>query len=509
MASSDEQVLSKQRGAGILMHITSLPGPAYIGDIGPAAARFAEFLYDTHQAVWQVLPVQPATQDQGFSPYSSASAFAGNPLLISPEYLARDGLVSQKDLRKDNSARSRVDYHKAQSYKEDLLNKAWKQWNLSASQYERTAFIAYCSREENWLNDFALYSLIKQLCEGQPWYMWPSEYKDKHHDALRKLEQEHSDALQKIKWIQMIFEDQWTSLRKLCESMGVHLLGDVPIYVSYDSADVWSHRDLFTLDESGRLVDVAGVPPDLFNDEGQLWGMPLYRWDKVKVGGYKWWIERLRKNLEWFHFIRLDHFRGFSSYWSVPASAKSAKAGRWIEGPGKDLFEVVKTELGRLPFVAEDLGEIDQPVYTLRDMFDLPGMNVLQFAFGDDMPKSTYLPHNYIRNSVVYTGTHDNNTTVGWFKDASKTERKNLSAYLGYNVTSSNVAGSLIGLAYMSVSNLAMIPMQDILSLGSNARMNQPATLKGNWTWRMPEGLLTPDVIARLRGWMGAYDRRS
>jgi 4-alpha-glucanotransferase len=495
-----------ERSAGILMHITSLPGPAYIGDIGPAAARFADFLQESGQSVWQLLPVQPAVQEQGFSPYSSSSAFAGNPLIISLELLVRDGLLRPGDITRTAST-ARVDYKRALIYKEKLLRKAWLKWKTTASKIERTAFVEFCAKEHEWLEDYSLYNLYKLLNKSAPWYEWPAAFRDRDEQTAAKSKEKYSDELDYTRWVQMIFDRQWKSLHDLCNSMQIQLLGDVPIYVAHDSADVWSNRELFTLDDQGKMTGVAGVPPDLFNDEGQLWGMPLFDWDRLKQTNYAWWVKRLRKNIAWFDVVRLDHFRGFSSYWSVPASHKSAKGGMWIPGPGEHFFETVERELGSLPFVAEDLGEIDQPVYQLRDKFQLPGMNVLHFAFGDDMPKSTYLPHNHIANSVVYTGTHDNNTSVGWLKDVGKIEKQNLSAYTGTKITTANIADQFIRLAYMSVANLAIIPMQDVLSLGGEARMNMPASVSGNWSWRLQKKLLTPGVSTKLKGLAQTFAR--
>ena len=507
MQESSEQKILTQRSAGILMHITSLPGPAYIGDFGSAAREFADFLNRSRQSVWQMLPVQPTGEEQGNSPYSSTSSMAGNPLLISIELLVQDGLLDKKDLKRGSAKGQKVDYVKAKAYKEPLLNKAWQNWTKRRSPSEEIAFKDFCAKEDYWLNDFALYSLFKHQHNNKPWYQWAEPYRNREAAIMENSDKEFESELNRIKWIQMVFDRQWNSLHKYCDSLQIQLLGDVPIYVAHDSADVWSNRDIFTIDDSGNLTEIAGVPPDLFNDEGQLWGMPLYRWDIVEQNGYEWWIKRLRKNLAWFDLIRLDHFRGFSSYWSVPASEKTAKAGKWIKGPAERIFEKLREEMGGLPFVAEDLGEIDKPVYILRDQFDLPGMNVLQFAFGDDMPNSPYLPHNYIRNSIVYTGTHDNNTTVGWFKSAGKIEKNNLAAYLGVKLNEANVSEHMIRLAYMSVSKLAVIPIQDVLSLDESARMNMPATAAGNWTWRLHKDHLDKEVEERLQGWSFVYGR--
>jgi 4-alpha-glucanotransferase len=357
------------------------------------------------------------------------------------------------------------------------------------------------------LNDYALYAVIKGQHEGRPWFEWPEELRNRKPEALADVQNTQAENLRKVKWQQMVFNRQWQQLRDHCASKNIKLVGDMPIYVAYDSADVWSHRDIFTVNEDGSLAQLAGVPPDLFNENGQLWGMPLYNWPLLKFQKYDWWIRRIKKNVAWFDILRLDHFRGFSSYWSVPAGAATAKEGKWEPGPGTDLFNEVRAQLGGLPFIAEDLGEIDEPVYVLRDELNLPGMNVLHFAFGDNMSKSPYIPHHHRHYSIVYTGTHDNNTTLGWFNDMKPPEKKRLSRYLGTRITERNVADKLCRLAYMSVSNLSILPMQDVLGLDGSARMNMPASAEGNWAWRMTKQQLTGTVIAKLMVWAGTFNR--
>lgn len=501
------------RAAGILMHITSLPGSAYIGDIGNAAKSFASFLHRSHQMYWQLLPLQPVNSGQGYSPYASYSAMACNPLLISLESLAAEGLLDPEHLHAPSYAPSEntngpVDYERAMTYKTEMLDTAFRRWNETAGDEDRTFFDAFCAREAYWLDDFALYACFRKLNNNAPWYEWPRPQRDREPGEIQKTVASNRDLINRIRWEQMMFDKQWKELRLHCDSLQVRLIGDVPIYVAHDSADAWSHRDIFTIAEGGVLSEIAGVPPDFFNDEGQLWGMPLFDWDRLKSRKYDWWVQRIRRNLEYFDYIRLDHFRGFAAYWAVPAGSATAKTGTWKPGPGLELFKALRASLGRLPFIAEDLGEIDEEVYALRDDAGLPGMNVLQFAFGEDMPRSPYLPHHHIRNSVVYTGTHDNNTTTGWFGELDTRSRKNVSEYLGKKINEKNISHLLCRLAYMSVSNLVILPMQDILALDGSARMNMPASPQGNWEWRMEEAELSLNVENTLNTWCYYFNRK-
>jgi 4-alpha-glucanotransferase len=496
-----------KRSAGILLHITSLPGPAFIGDIGPSAKRFADFLSRSGQTVWQMLPLQPATTGNGYSPYSPSSAMATNPMLISVDMLVEKKLLSLSDIQDGETNDSRVNYNEAEHYKERLLDKAWKKWNLLQDDANKQAFKKFCAEENEWLHDYALFVVLKSKFQQRPWYEWPDVYRDRNKEAIRAFAAENTDAINKTKWIQMVFREQWNELKSYCTSKKIRLVGDIPMYVAHDSADVWSNRDIFTLDENGLMTKVAGVPPDLFNDNGQLWGMPLFRWNVIKNSGYKWWIDRVKNNFAYFDVVRLDHFRGFSSYWSVAANARTAKGGQWVVGPGKELFDAIEHSLGKLEFIAEDLGEIDHAVYELRDQLQLPGMNVLQFAFSDDMPYSPYLPHNHKFNSVVYTGTHDNNTSVGWYNQLSPIERENVREYLSIDIDEKNISDHLSRIAYGSVAALAVLPMQDVLSLDESARMNFPASVEGNWTWRLEDSLLTASVVNKLKRWVYLFDR--
>lgn len=502
---SKKEIL-KERSAGILLHITSLPGSAYVGDIGRPAKRFAEFLHKSGQSVWQLLPLQPVAAHQGFSPYSSASAFAGNPMLISIDALREEGLLKKQEVS-NTTARSKAEFEKAHQYKEKMLTIAYQRWKQTSTTAQNGVFEEFCREEQGWLNDFTIYSSLKKAHRDAPWYKWPKEYKSRNPQALEHFAAQRADEIRRLKWIEMIFHKQWKELHQYCRSLNISLFGDMPFYVAHDSADVWCNPEIFSLDKEGTLTSVAGVPPDFFNEDGQLWGMPLYNWKKLEETGYRWWMERLKKNLSYFDLLRLDHFRAFASYWAVPAKERSAKAGTWKAGPGKAFFDQLKSELGNLPLVAEDLGEIDAAVYELRDAVNLPGMNVFQFAFADDWPQSPYLPHNHVPHSLVYTGTHDNDTTLGWFRSTEPAERKNISAYLRHKANSTNIVESFCRLAYMSVSKLAILPMQDLLGLGSEARMNKPATPDANWIWRLKEGQLDTKLEKKLIRWMHMYGR--
>lgn len=489
------------------MHISSLPGHPYTGNIGTPAKKFADFLKQGKQSVWQVLPVHPTTAGQGYSPYSSSSVMAANPLFISPEWLVSKNLLAERDLLNNDGVELNADFDKASIYVDRLLNKAWLKWKSLNDSKSDIDFRNFCSAEAYWLTDFSLYTALKSFFNQSPWYEWPSPFRDRNADALRKFEEENEDTVSKIRWTQMIFHQQWQELRSYCNERGIQLMGDIPIYVAHDSADVWSNREIFTLKSDGALKEVSGVPPDLFNDNGQLWGTPLFEWNVLKKVGYKWWIDRFKRNIELFDLLRLDHFRGFSDYWAVAATEKNAKKGRWKRGPGSALFSVVTNALGKLPLIAEDLGDINADVYALRDKLNLPGMNVLQFAFIGDLRDNQYLPHHHVTNSLVYTGTHDNDTSKGWFGTLLPEEKVKLSEYTGRKIDDGNVSEELCRLAYMSVSRLAVLPLQDILSLDESCRMNMPATASGNWTWRVDSGMLNSALEKKLSHWVELYAR--
>lgn len=496
------------RGSGLLLHITSLPSDFGVGDLGPQALAIADMLAYSQQKYWQLLPLTPTEMVNSHSPYSSFSSMAGNTLLISPELLAKDGLLTNDDLKTHAmQSKAEVDYVAAERVKQQLLNIAWDNFQKQG-ETSQTDFVSYCRERDAWLNDFALYVVIKQHHGGKPWYEWHQDFSQRKEKSIKAFGRKYADEVLKAKWMQYIFAKQWQGLRSYCNDLGVKLFGDLPFYVSYDSADVWAHREFFNLDEQGKMLGVAGVPPDYFNADGQLWGMPVFCWDKLKQQNYNWWVQRIKKNMELFDVLRLDHFRAFAAYWEVPSGETTAINGKWQQGPGNHFFETLKAELGDLPLVAEDLGDIDDTVYQLRNDFNLPGMKVLQFAFGDNMPQSPYIPHNYTENYVVYTGTHDNNTTIGWFRqDAGKPEKRRLADYTGIKIKPGNVHEAMIRLAMNSVANTCIIPVQDLLGLDEESRMNIPASSSKNWLWRLKPGQLGQKDIKKLLKWTLAGNR--
>ncbi|HEY9001551.1 MAG TPA: malto-oligosyltrehalose synthase [Mucilaginibacter sp.] len=491
------------RSAGVLMHITSLPSQFGIGDIGPEAYRFADFLYKSRQRYWQMLPVNPIDKSAGYSPYSATSAMAGNALLISPELLLKDGLLTEDELKQHQSNKSGVDFKVAAEIKKSLFDLAYiKSLNSSFNE----VFENYKQSEAWWLDDFALYQYLKERFNDKPWYEWPKEYKLRHKRFLQEVSKEI--AIDKIKWLQFVFTKQWQLFKQCCKNKDIAIIGDMPFYISYDSADVWSNPELFKLDKSGQIKRIAGVPPDYFSETGQLWGMPVFNWETMKRNGYEWWIKRIKRNMQFFDLIRLDHFRAFSEYWEVPGGSKNAIKGKWQKGPDDDFFNKLKDELGDLPFIAEDLGEIDDKVYQLRDKFALPGMRILQFAFDEAMPVSEYIPHNYTPNSIAYTGTHDNNTIKGWYEDdIDNKTRERIQQYAGIKVSSKNIHKVMIRMCYASTAKTAIIPIQDILGLDSSARMNVPSSANGNWTWQLPGDALKPKIVKYLQSLSIEYNR--
>jgi 4-alpha-glucanotransferase len=508
MAASSRLAVMNNRTAGVLMHITSLPSEYGIGDFGGAAREFAQFLKEANQTYWQILPLNPVNESQAFSPYSSSSAMALNTLLISPEELMKEGLLSAREL--DNFtviSKNKVNFRKAEAIKRKLIGIAYENFIGMQSGNLGARFNTFLKQEQFWLDDFALFTVLKKVYREKPWFEWPNAFKFRNRKTLHNFQTDYHEQIMKVKWQQFIAFQQWFTLKTFCKKLGVSFIGDLPFYVGHDSADVWANQHVFNLKKDGRMKGVAGVPPDYFNADGQLWGMPVYHWDALKRDDYAWWIQRLKKNIELFDVVRLDHFRAFADYWEVPAIEKTARNGKWVEGPGEQFFKTVLDELRSLPFIAEDLGDINDKVVSLRNNLQLPGMKILQFAFGGELGKNDYLPHNYDRNFIVYTGTHDNNTTIGWFKnDLGKVERKNLNAYLNADVNQTNIHAHLIRLAYSSVAQVAVIPMQDVLGLGATARMNIPASVKDNWSWRMQKQDLDQHA-ALLRSLTITYNR--
>lgn len=497
-----------KRGAGILLHISSLPSPFGIGDLGPEAILFADFLNRSRQKYWQLLPLNPTEQGQGHSPYSSISSCAGNTLLISPELLAKDGLLDAEELAQYHlSQEGKTLFAEAERVKAEIFEKVWQNYHHGKGHQLKKDFERFCKKESYWLNDFSLYMLLKQQNECQPWFEWPEEYKLREKHALKKLLSDNKEHIEKVQWLQFLFAKQWNELRNYCNDRRIKFFGDLPFYVSYDSVDVWAHRNLFSLDKEGNMIGMAGVPPDAFSNDGQLWGMPVFLWEVLKKHNYDWWIERFKKNMELFDLLRLDHFRAFADYWEVPAGEKTAKNGKWKPGPGADFFKAVKKSLGDLPFIAEDLGEINEPVYELRDEFNFPGMKVLMFAFGEGMPKNPYIPHNYCENFVAYTGTHDNNTMRGWYRQEGCKYNQQIQEYLGKPLTEDDIHIEMGRLAYASVANIAILPMQDVLGIDELGRMNTPALGENNWQWRLIPGQVTADAEDLLKEWTTIYNR--
>ncbi|MBA9079553.1 malto-oligosyltrehalose synthase [Rufibacter quisquiliarum] len=497
-----------ERGAGILLHISSLTSPFGIGDMGPEARNFANFLQASNQKYWQLLPLNPIEAGQGYSPYSSISSRAGNPLLISPELLAKEGLLNAEELSQYHLPQTgSVDYEQAKRVKDELLEKAWQTFKNGDFPALQQQFVDYCGTEAGWLHDFALYVLLKDQNGGSAWFQWEEKYKQRDPEALEQLVQDHAEAIEKTKWVQFIFNKQWKRLRTYCNNRGIQMFGDMPFYISYDSVDVWGNRDIFAVDEEGNMTGVAGVPPDSFSEDGQLWGMPVFKWDVLKEQGYDWWMGRLRKNMELYDLVRLDHFRAFADYWEVPAGEETAKNGEWKLGPGADFFTFVEKELGSLPFIAEDLGEINDLVLKLRDDFNLPGMKILQFAWGDEMPQNDYMPHNYARNFIAYTGTHDNNTTLGWYRQEGKPHHQQIEHYVGRELSEHDIWWVMARLAYASVAKTAILPMQDVLGIDEQGRMNTPGQGQGNWGWRLVPGQITKETENQLKEWTWLYNR--
>jgi 4-alpha-glucanotransferase len=493
------------RASGILLHPTSLPGPYGIGDIGPAARRWVDFLAEADCTLWQMLPLGPT--GYGDSPYQCFSAFAGNPYLISPDDLLAEDLLTPDDLANlPPFPQERVDYGAVIPWKLALLDRAYELFRTSASESLHQDFLAFQTKHAHWLDDFALFMALKEKYGGASWVTWPEPLRQRHPQALTDARQELTQVIQRQMFRQFIFFRQWQTLRVHASRRGILLIGDIPIFVAHDSADVWAHPELFFLDQDGNPSVVAGVPPDYFSPTGQLWGNPLYRWKVHKASGYAWWLERIRSVLSLVDIVRLDHFRGFAAYWEVPGKAQTAEKGRWVKGPGRDFFRVIKANLGDLPIIAEDLGVITPDVVAIRDEFGLPGMKILQFAF-EGQPSDPFLPHNYSPHCVVYTGTHDNDTTRGWFERVTDKERTFCLRYLG--CTSDHIVWDLIRLAWASVAVFALAPLQDFLNLGNEARMNYPSRPSGNWAWRMPPGVLNGELSQKIKELNYLYYRQN
>jgi len=492
-----------------------LPGGHGIGDLGTSAHEFAEFLAQSGQKLWQVLPVSPT--GYGDSPYQCFSAFAGNPLFIDLKALEQQGLLSAPDLANaPDFPEEQVEYERVFDFKQNLLHKAAQAFLQDSTHPDRLGFNAFCQENCTWLDDYALFMACKAIHKNVAWVHWDNGIRQRDSAVLQEWQIRLSADIAIHKFAQFEFFRQWQKLRDHCRRRGIKIMGDIPIYVAHDSADVWAHPELFRLDEQGRTTAVAGVPPDYFSATGQLWGNPLYRWDISAQSGHRWWIERVRASLQLFDLVRLDHFRGFEAYWEIPAGAPTAAGGKWIKGPGVEFFQTLQNELKELPFVAENLGVITPGVEALRHQLGFPGMSLLQFAFGNDPQGPSFRPHNYSRELVAYTGGHDNDTTVGWWNswgvgESTRTaedirkEREFTREYLGFQDEPINWI--FVRTVLASVANTAIIPLQDVLGLGSEARMNLPGTVSGNWKWRFKPPALTKEISDRLRKLTVLYDR--
>lgn len=485
------------RSSGILLHPTCFPSRFGIGDLGLEAYRFVDFLRESSQQFWQILPLGPT--GFGNSPYMSYSAMAGNPLLISPEKLQDEGLLIDEDFANlPEFPADRVDFEQVIQSKTPLLQKACERFKTNASPLQQKEFAGFCQSTANWLDDYALFMALRDTHEGASWHTWEPEIAKRKPEALDEWRERLTSEIFYHKFLQFEFFRQWSKLKNYAKLGGIQIIGDIPIYVAHNSAEVWAHPEIFCLDEeTGEAALMAGVPPDYFSATGQLWGNPVYNWERLQQEDFHWWIERFRALLDYVDLIRIDHFRAFAAYWAVKEGETTAINGEWIEAPGEAFFEVLNEKLGKLPIMAEDLGIITPDVEALRDRFEFPGMKVLQFAFGSG-PGNVYLPFNYERNFVVYTGTHDNNTTVGWFNELSDNERDALLRYLGCT-SSEGIHWDMIRMALSSVANQAIFPLQDILGLGAEARMNFPSRSEDNWDWRYRSDALTEEVRDRLK----------
>jgi 4-alpha-glucanotransferase len=497
MHTTPQPAHDHNRVAGVLLHPTSFPGRYGIGDLGDELVVFLDWAASAGMRLWQVLPLNPT--GWGGSPYGCLSSFAGNPLLISPQRLLSEDLLTAEDVASvPQFSTDHVELDRVVRFKFDLLRTSWTRFREHATPALHEALNAFVVAEEqhDWLDDYALFMAIKESHGGAPWWTWDSALVAREPDAMKAAWETHAEDIRFWQYTQFLFFRQWAVVRDAAHARGIRIMGDVPIYVADDSADVWSNRELFQLDEQWKPTVVAGVPPDYFSATGQRWGNPLYRWEAMRADGFRWWIARIRTNLRLADLVRLDHFRGFAAYWEIPASEPTAVNGRWMPGPGLALFDALRTALGDLPLVAEDLGFITQDVHDLRNAAGLPGMKIVQFGFGND--DNPHLPHRFTSDTVAYTGTHDNDTARGWFEHASEKERENAMAYLGC-AEAGDISMGLIRSVYTSVADICIVPVQDILGLDSAARMNTPGEEKNNWTWRLASGALTHESAHALK----------
>lgn len=504
------------RSSGILLHPTSLPGPFGIGDFGTAAYEFADFLASAGQSIWQMLPLGPT--GYGDSPYQCFSAFAGNPVLISLVRLADEGLLAVQEIAElPPFSSDQVEYERVNQFKSQKLSMAFAGFRTSAPESMKSRFEAFKEAEHAWLPDYALFRALKDRFGGVAWPKWEPAFALREPAALQRAQSELADKIDEQEFLQFVFFEQWQELKSYCHDKKLRIMGDLPIYVAHDSADVWAHHEYFHLDQNGNATRVAGVPPDYFSSTGQLWGNPIYRWERMAADGYSWWIERFRAAFRMFDLLRVDHFRGFEAYWEVPGGEKTAQNGKWVKGPGADIFAAVAAKLGRLSILAENLGVITSAVEAIRKRFGFPGMAILQFAFGNDPQGPSFRPHNYERNLVAYTGTHDNDTVMGWWtskpgkgsirtEDDIRKEREFTRRYL--KLDGDEIHWAFIRTLMASVADTVIFPVQDVIGAGAEARMNIPGTANGNWRWRLRGEALTEEIASRLRSMVETYERR-
>jgi len=493
------------RSSGILLHPTCFPSRFGIGDLGLEAYKFIDFLAQSDQQFWQILPLGPT--GYGNSPYMCYSSMAGNPVLISPEKLKDQGLLTDEDFANlPEFPLDRVDYERVIQTKMPMLRKACDRFQSNASAVEQKQFSGFCEATAGWLEDYTLFMALHDTFEGTSWHTWEPEIAKAEPEAIEKWRQKLSEQIYFHKYSQFEFFRQWSELKQYANLHHIQIIGDIPIYVAHNSVDVWAHRDIFAIDEeTGEPALMAGVPPDYFSATGQLWGNPVYNWEHLQQDNFRWWVQRFKATLDYVDIVRIDHFRGFEAYWAVAKGETTAMNGKWVKAPGEEFFQVLKDNLGNLPIIAEDLGTITPEVDALRKRFEFPGMKILLFAFGGG-PDNPYLPFNYSRNYVAYTGTHDNDTTLGWFNQLSQHEKDHLLNYLGC-VSSDGIHWDLIRLALSSVANQAIVPVQDLLGLGSEARMNFPSKAEGNWEWRYRPDVWTKELSDRLKGLTYIYGR--
>lgn len=491
------------RASGILLHPTSLPGPFGIGDLGKECLTFLDFLILTEQKIWQINPLGPT--GFGDSPYQCFSSFAGNPLLINLLELQERGWLDAEDLEGGVFSEEKVLFETVQKFKKKAFLKAYTHFVEKADPLDQKKFLNFCHQQASWLEDFALFMALKDHFQGKAWSEWEPSLVKRDPEVLAQYRLKLDSEVGYHQFLQFLFFQQWQTIRAYCQSNSIKIVGDLPLYPAYDSADVWTHPELFALDENRKMTVVAGVPPDYFSKKGQFWGNPLYRWDVMKTDHYRWWKQRIRHSLEMMDILRLDHFRGFESYWEIPSEQADARLGRWVQGPADAFFSAVEEEFGRLPFIAEDLGIIPPEVERLREMFGLPGMKILQFAFDGKSATHIYLPHMYDKNCVVYTGTHDNEPVNSWWEQVEVGIKEQVLRYLGKQTI--QIHREMIRLALASTASFAIFPLQDILGLGQEARMNTPSLAEGNWTWRVKPEQITKEVMEMLGAWTRTFGR--